>query len=108
MSFTEDQHMKSIARFKNLKDQTNLKLLKLAELTTKNDELDGKIKELESKSLYLEAYSRREKIKLENIKEESGHGAHQWHIPKKCPATFLKHILDMKKLETSRSSEYTS
>ena len=44
----------------------------MTELSRKNNELESNIKELENKSLYLEAYSRRENIKFENI-----HGAHQ-------------------------------
>lgn len=74
LSFTQDQHTKSIASFESFKDQANLKL---TELTRKKDELDGKIKELESKNLYLEAYSRRENIKFENIKEEPGQSGQQ-------------------------------
>lgn len=74
LSFTQDQYTKSTASFEKFKDQTNLKL---AELIKKNDELDGKIKELESQRLYLEAYSRRENIKFENIKEEPGKSAHK-------------------------------
>jgi len=49
----------------------------MTELFRKNAELDSNIKELENKNLYLEAYSRRENIKFENIQEETRHGAHQ-------------------------------
>ena len=74
LSFAEDQQKKTTESFDKYKEQTNLKM---AELTRKNNELENNIKELENKSLYLEAYSRRENIKFENIQEENGYGAHQ-------------------------------
>ena len=43
---------------------------KLNELERQNNHLDNKIKGVESKNLYLEAYSRRENIKFENISED--------------------------------------
>lgn len=74
LSFTEDQQRKTTEGFDTYKEQINLKM---TELSKKNAELDSNIKELENKNLYLEAYSRRENIKFENIQEETGHGAHQ-------------------------------
>ena len=41
----------------------------MTELEQKGNILVGKITELENKNLYLEAYSRRENIKFENIEE---------------------------------------
>ena len=61
----------------------------MTELSRKNAELDSNIKELENKNLYLEAYSRRENIKFENIQEETGHGAHQ-EDTEKVLRSFLK------------------
>ena len=74
LSFTQDQQRKTTKGFDTYKEQINLKM---TELSKKNAELDSNIKELENKNLYLEAYSRRENIKFENIQEETGHGAHQ-------------------------------
>ena len=74
LSFTEDQQRKTTEGFDTYKEQINLKM---TELSKKNAEFDSNIKELENKNLYLEAYSRRENIKFENIQEETGHGAHQ-------------------------------
>lgn len=42
----------------------------MSELEQKGNKLEGKITELENKNLYLEAYSRRENIKFENIVEK--------------------------------------
>ena len=74
LSFTEDQQRKTTEGFDTYKEQINLKM---TEISKKNAELDRNIKEVENKNLYLEAYSRRENIKFENIQEETGHGAHQ-------------------------------
>ena len=74
LSFAEDQQRKTTEGFDRYKEQINLKM---TELCRKNAELDSNIKELENRNLYLEAYSRRENIKFENIQEETGHGAHQ-------------------------------
>jgi len=41
----------------------------MTKLEQKGIALEGKITELENKNLYLEAYSRRENIKFENILE---------------------------------------
>ena len=47
--------------------------LKLTNLEKKETELASRAKELETKNLYLEAYSRRENIKFENIMEVTNH-----------------------------------
>ena len=49
----------------------------MTELEKKQNILEGKITELENKNLYLEAYSRRENIKFENIEEVPGLNTHQ-------------------------------
>ena len=56
---------------KNMQDNTNTKLKSLEE---ENFKLGARIKEVEDQHLYLEAYSRRENLKFENIPEnvESG------------------------------------
>ena len=56
---------------KNMQDNTNTKLKCLEE---ENFKLGARIKEVEDQHLYLEAYSRRENLKFENIPEnvESG------------------------------------
>ena len=74
LSFAEEQQRKTTKGFDTYKEQISLNM---TELSRKNAELDSNIKELENKNLYLEAYSRQENIKFENIQEESGHGAHQ-------------------------------
>ena len=58
LNFAEEQQRKTTESFDKYKKQTNLKMT--AELSRKNNELESNIKELENKSLYLEAYSRRE------------------------------------------------
>ena len=50
-----------------MKDNTKSKL---ASVEKENGKLRGLLKEVEDKNLYLEAYSRRENIKFENIPEE--------------------------------------
>ena len=72
LSFPEDQQRKTTEGLDRYNDQINLKM---TELSRKNAELDSNIKDLENKNLYLEAYSRRENIKFENIQEETRHGA---------------------------------
>lgn len=67
LNFTEDQYKKTAESLKEHKQQTSLKL---SELQQKERELEDKIAELENKNLYLEAYSRSENIKFENIEEE--------------------------------------
>ena len=79
LSFAEDQQKKTTEGFDRYKEQINLKM---TELYRKNAELDSNIKELENKNLYLEAYSRRENIKFENIQEGTGHGAQTCTPPK--------------------------
>ena len=51
---------------KNVQNDTNTKLKRLEE---ENFKLGARIKEVEDQHLYLEAYSRRENLKLENIPE---------------------------------------
>ena len=50
---------------------------KLAELGEKEKLIDSKIEELNTKDLYLEAYSRRENIKFNNIEESSPSGSRE-------------------------------
>ena len=54
-------------RIQKLEDNTKSSL---AALQKENDELRANLKLIEDKNLYLEAYSRRENIKFENIPEE--------------------------------------
>ena len=54
-------------RIQELEDHTKSSL---AALQKENDELRANFKLIEDKNLYLEAYSRRENIKFENIPEE--------------------------------------
>ena len=56
---------------KNMKDDTNTKLKSLEE---ENFKLGARIKEVEDQHLYLEAYSRRENLKFENIPENVASG----------------------------------
>ena len=64
LNFTEDQCKKTTASYNEYKQQISLQM---TELEQKGNTLEGKITELETKNLYLEAYSRRENIKFENI-----------------------------------------
>ena len=52
---------------KNLKEKAELRLAAVEE---ENGKLHASLKEIENKNLYLEAYSRRENIKFENIPED--------------------------------------
>lgn len=52
---------------KQYQDRTDLAF---ADLQGLNDDFHARVKELEDKNLYLEAYSRRENLKFENIIEE--------------------------------------
>ena len=56
---------------KNMKEDTNTKLKSLEE---ENFKLGARIKEVEDQHLYLEAYSRRENLKFENIPENVASG----------------------------------
>ncbi len=67
LNSAEDQYKKTTESFKGHKEHTSLKL---SELVQKESELEDKIADLENKNLCLEAYSRREDIKFENIEEE--------------------------------------
>ncbi|XP_068716901.1 uncharacterized protein [Montipora capricornis] len=60
----EKKHQKSAASLKDHREKTNLSLTDLQKV---NDDLQAKLKEIEDKSLYLEAYSRRENIIFEKI-----------------------------------------
>ena len=72
-NFAEDQCKKTTASFNEYKQIS----LQMTELEKKGNTLEGKITELETKNLYLEAYSRRENIKFENIKEVPDLNMHQ-------------------------------
>ena len=74
LNFAEDQCKKTTASFNEYKQQISLQM---TELEQKGNTLEGKITELETKNLYLEAYSRRENIKLENIEEVPDLNTHQ-------------------------------
>ena len=54
---TEKQRQKSAASFKDHRERTSLAL---TDLQKANEDLQAKLKEIEDKNLYLEAYSRRE------------------------------------------------
>ena len=53
----------------SLQDHREEPSLALTDLQKANDDLQAKLKEIEDKNLYLEAYSRRENIIFENIRE---------------------------------------
>ena len=61
LSFTEGKYKTNLANVD--KKQENIGL-KIATIEEENRELTAKIKDLETKNLYLEAYSRRENIKF--------------------------------------------
>lgn len=65
-NFAEEKYKTKLEGINKQYDNINVKLLNLE---TENQSLNNTIKELESKNLYLEAYSRRENIKFENINE---------------------------------------
>ena len=60
----EKQQQKSAASLKDHREKT---ILALTDLQKANNDLQAKLKEIEDKNLYLEAYSRRENIIFENI-----------------------------------------
>ena len=60
----EKQQQKSAASLEDHREKTSLAL---TDLQKPNDDLQAKLKEIEDKNLYLEAYSRRENIIFENI-----------------------------------------
>ena len=66
LNFAEDKCKETTECFNEYKQQISLQM---TELEQKGNILEGKITELENKHLYLEAYSRRENIKFENIEE---------------------------------------
>ena len=104
LNFAEEQQRKTTESFDKYKEQTNLKM---TELSRKNNELESNIKELENKSLYLEAYSRRENIKFENIQGETGHGAHQEDTENVLPNS-SKHTSVTKTPDRSSCNVYTA
>ena len=65
-NFAEEMYKTKLQGINKQYDNINAKLLNLE---TENQTLNNTIKELETKNLYLEAYSRRENIKFENINE---------------------------------------
>lgn len=99
LSFAEDQHRKSTKSYNKYKEQTNLKMI---ELSRKSNELDSNIKGLENKSLFLEAYSRRENIKFENSQEETGHHAHR-----KCALQLPRNTPRLRKRQIGQEATYT-
>ena len=66
LSFTEDKYKSNLANVDKKQESISLQFVTIEE---ENRELSAKIKDLETKKLYLEAYSRRENIKFENINE---------------------------------------
>ena len=60
----EKQQQKSAASLEDHREKTSFAL---TDLQKANDDLQAKLKEIEDKNLYLEAYSRRENIIFENI-----------------------------------------
>ena len=64
----EKQQQNSTASLKFYQEKTDLAL---TDLQKKNDDLEAKLKEVQDKNLYLEAYSRRENIIFENIVQET-------------------------------------
>ena len=74
LNFAEDKCKKTAESFNEYKQQISLQM---TELEQKGNILHVKITELENKNLYLEAYSRRENIKFENIEEVPDPNTHQ-------------------------------
>ena len=74
LNFAEDQCKNTTVSFNEYKQQISLQM---TELEQKGNTLGGKIIELETKNLYLEAYSRRENIKFENTEEAADLNMHQ-------------------------------
>lgn len=66
LSFTEEKYKTNLANVDKKQDNNSLKIATIEE---ENRELTAKMKDLETKNLYLEAYSRRKNIKFENIIE---------------------------------------
>ena len=65
-NFAEEMYKTKLQGINKQYDNINARLLNLE---TENQTLNNTIKELKTKNLYLEAYSRRENIKFENINE---------------------------------------
>ena len=63
----EADRQEALQSLKKLQDDTNTKLKSLEE---ENLKLRARVKETEDQHLYLEAYSRRENLKVENIPED--------------------------------------
>ena len=66
LSFTVGKYKTNLANVDEKQENISLKIVTIEEA---NRELTARIKDLETKHLYLEAYSRRENIKFENINE---------------------------------------
>ena len=66
LSFTEEKYKTNLANVDEKQENISLKITTIEEA---DRELTARIKDLETKNLYLEAYSRRENIKFENINE---------------------------------------
>ena len=66
LSFTVEKYITNLANVDEKQENISLKIATIEEAKR---ELTARIKDLETKNLYLEAYSRRENIKFENIKE---------------------------------------
>ena len=66
LNFAEAKCKKTTEYFNEYKQQISLQM---TELEQKGTIMESKITELENKNLYLEAYSRRENIKFENVEE---------------------------------------
>lgn len=68
LNVNEDDKTKLKDSLKELKDKTEVGLTVLEK---ENEQLRNTLKEVQDKNLYLEAYSRRENIKFENIPEDT-------------------------------------
>ena len=67
LNANNEDKQKTFERLGKFEEKTNSGL---AALEKENNKLSALVKEIENKNLYLEAYSRRENVKFENIPEE--------------------------------------
>ena len=67
LNANNEDKQKTSERLGKFEEKTNSGL---AALEKENNKLSALVKEIENKNLYLEAYSRRENVKFENIPEE--------------------------------------
>ena len=67
LNANNEDKQKTSERLEKFEEKTNSGL---AALEKENNKLSALVKEIENKNLYLEAYSRRENVKFENIPEE--------------------------------------